>query len=148
VPPLTPTQPWRDFHSLSPPSPPLGPRISPGISQKASPPFTFPMDGWRRSPHRRKGNTSRSTPWHTSPYPYKRALRHSPLSYTPPPPPGLNIPPLELMKKTCLALRARAMNKLLQDWVTDDPTPLYYDYPPSLSPHVTSTGYCLVSSIV
>ena len=66
----------------------------------------------------------------------------------PPPPPGLNIPPLELMKKTCLALRARAMNKLLQDWVTDDPTPLYYDYPPSLSPHVTSTGYCLVSSIV
>jgi len=24
---------------------------------------------------------------------------------------------------------------LLQDWVKDDPTPPYYDYPPSLTPH-------------
>ena len=24
---------------------------------------------------------------------------------------------------------------LLQDWVEDDPTPSYYDYPPSLTPH-------------
>jgi len=39
------------------------------------------------------------------------------------------------MRKAYQALRARARNMLVQDWVTDDPTPLYYEYPPSLSPH-------------
>ena len=39
------------------------------------------------------------------------------------------------MRKTYQALRARARNMLVQDWITDDPTPPYYEYPPSLSPH-------------
>jgi len=40
-----------------------------------------------------------------------------------------------LMSKTYQALRAGARNILLQDWATDAPTPPYYEYPPSLSPH-------------
>jgi len=48
----------------------------------------------------------------------------------------MNIPPPGLMKRTYQALRARAKNMLLQDWVTDDPTPPYYEYPPSFSPHL------------
>jgi len=39
------------------------------------------------------------------------------------------------MKRTYQALRTRARNMLLQDWVTDAPTPPYYVFPPSLSPH-------------
>jgi len=39
------------------------------------------------------------------------------------------------MRKTYQALRTRARNMLVQDWITDDPTPPYYEYPPSLSPH-------------
>jgi len=54
---------------------------------------------------------------------------------TPPPPPGTNIPPPDLMEKTYRALRARARHMLLQDWATDDPTPPYYEYPPSVTPH-------------
>jgi len=52
-----------------------------------------------------------------------------------PPPPRANIPPPELMKKTYQVLRPHARNMLLQDWVTDAPTPPYYDFPPSLTPH-------------
>jgi len=33
------------------------------------------------------------------------------------------------------ALRTGARRMLLQDWVTDAPTPPYYDFPPSLTPH-------------
>jgi len=44
-------------------------------------------------------------------------------------------PPPALMKKTYQALRTRARNMLLQDWATDAPIPLYYEYPPSLSPY-------------
>ena len=39
------------------------------------------------------------------------------------------------MRKTYQALRTRARNMLIQDWITDDPTPPYYGYPPTLSPH-------------
>jgi len=39
------------------------------------------------------------------------------------------------MRKTYQALRARARHMLLQDWAEEDPRPLYYDYPPSLTPH-------------
>ena len=39
------------------------------------------------------------------------------------------------MKRTYQALRDRARNILLQDWATAAPTPPYYDYPPTLSPH-------------
>ena len=39
------------------------------------------------------------------------------------------------MRKTYQALRTRASNMLIQDWITDDPAPPYYEYPPSLSPH-------------
>ena len=76
-----------------------------------------------------------STPWHTSSCPYKKASRASLWCYTPPPRPGTNIPPPDLRRKAYQALRTRAKNRLIQDWVTDDPTPPYYEYPPSLSPH-------------
>ena len=39
------------------------------------------------------------------------------------------------MRNTYQALRARARNMLIQDWITDDPAPPYYEHPPSLSPH-------------
>ena len=39
------------------------------------------------------------------------------------------------MKKTYWALRTRARDMLLQDSVTNAPTPPDYEYPPSLSPH-------------
>jgi len=39
------------------------------------------------------------------------------------------------MRKTYQARQARARHLLLQDWAEDDPTPPYYDYPPSLTPH-------------
>jgi len=52
-----------------------------------------------------------------------------------PSPPGTNIPRPELMKRTYQARRARTRDMLLQDWATDVPTPPYYEYPPSLSPH-------------
>ena len=39
------------------------------------------------------------------------------------------------MRKTYQAHRARARNMLIEDWVTDDPAPPYYKYPPSFSPH-------------
>jgi len=51
------------------------------------------------------------------------------------PPPGTNIPPPDLMRRSYQALRTRARNMLIQDWSNDDPTPPYYEYPPSLSPH-------------
>ena len=53
----------------------------------------------------------------------------------PPPPTRKGHSPPELMRRTYQALRARARNMLLLDWVTDDPTPPYYEYAPSLSPH-------------
>ena len=39
------------------------------------------------------------------------------------------------MKKTYQALRAWARRMLLQDGAEDDPTPPYYEYPPSLTPN-------------
>ena len=53
----------------------------------------------------------------------------------PSPPPRTNIPPPDLMRRTYQALRARARNRLLQDWATDAPTPPYYEYPPTHTPH-------------
>jgi len=67
--------------------------------------------------------------------PLQEGLTRLPLILHAPPPPGTNIPPPELMKRTYQALLARARNMLLQDWATDAPTPPYYEYPPSLSPH-------------
>jgi len=49
---------------------------------------------------------------------------------TPPPQPGTNIPPPDLMRKTYQALRARTRNMLLQGWGINAPTPHYYGYPP------------------
>ena len=51
------------------------------------------------------------------------------------PPPGTNIPPPDLMRKTYKELRARPRHMLVQDWAEEDPTPPYYEYPPTLSPH-------------
>jgi len=67
--------------------------------------------------------------------PLQEGLTRLPLILHAPPPPGANIPPSDLMKKTYQALRTRARNMLLQDWVSDAPTPPYYDFPPSLTPH-------------
>jgi len=52
-----------------------------------------------------------------------------------PTPPGTNIPPPDLMRKTYQALRTRTRNILIPDWVTNDPAPRYYKYPPSRPPH-------------
>jgi len=67
--------------------------------------------------------------------PLQEGLTRLPLVLHAPPPPGANIPPPELMQKAYQALRTRTRNVLLQDWVTDAPTPPYYDFPPSLTPH-------------
>jgi len=67
--------------------------------------------------------------------PLQGGLTNPPLVLHAPPPHWTNIPPPALMRRTYQALRARAKNMLLQDWVADDPTPPYYEYPPSLSPH-------------
>ena len=67
--------------------------------------------------------------------PLQGGLTYLPLILHAPPPPGTNIPPQDLMRRTYQALRARARNMLIQDWSNIDPTPPYYEYPPSLSPH-------------
>jgi len=67
--------------------------------------------------------------------PLQKGLRYLPLFLHAPPPAGTNIHPTELMRRTCEALWARGTNMLLQDWATHDPTPPYYEYPPSLSLH-------------
>ena len=67
--------------------------------------------------------------------PLQEGLTRLPLVLHTPPAPGTDNPPPELMRRTYRALRARARNMLLQDWATDDPTPPYYEGPPSLSPH-------------
>ena len=67
--------------------------------------------------------------------PIQDGLTRLPLGLHAPPPPGANIPPPDFMRKTYQALRTRIRNMLLQDWVTDAPTPAYYVFPPSLSPH-------------
>jgi len=67
--------------------------------------------------------------------PLQEGLTRLPLVLHAPPPPGTEIPPPDLMRKTYQALRTRARNMLIQDWITDDPTPPYYGYPPTLSPH-------------
>jgi len=67
--------------------------------------------------------------------PPQEGLTRLPLVLHAPPPPGANIPPPELMKRAYQALRTRARNMLLQEWATDAPTPPYYNFPPSLSPH-------------
>jgi len=67
--------------------------------------------------------------------PLQEGLTRLPLVLHTSPPPGTDIPPPDLMKKTYLELRARARLMLLQDWAEEDPTARYYDYPPSLTPH-------------
>ena len=60
--------------------------------------------------------------------------RLPPILYAPPPP-GTNIPPADLMRRTYQALRTHARNMLIQEWSTNDPAHRYYEYPPCLSPH-------------
>ena len=67
--------------------------------------------------------------------PLQEGLTRLPLVLHAPPPPGANIPPSELIKRAYQPLRARAREMLLQDWVTDAPTPPYYDFPPLLTQH-------------
>ena len=67
--------------------------------------------------------------------PLQEGLTRLPLVLHAPPPPGTDIPPPDLMRKTYQALRAPARPMLLQEWAEEDPTPPYYDYPPSLAPH-------------
>jgi len=67
--------------------------------------------------------------------PLQEGLSWFPLVLHAPPAPGTNIPLPDPIRKTYQALRTRARNMLIQDWVTDDPAPPYYEYPPSLSPH-------------
>jgi len=67
--------------------------------------------------------------------PLQGGLTYLPLILHAPPPPGTNIPPPDLMRRAYQALRTRARNMLIQDWSNDDPTPPYYEYPPTLSPH-------------
>jgi len=67
--------------------------------------------------------------------PLQEGLTRLPLVLHALPPPGTDIPPPDLMRKAYQALRALARRMLLQDWAEEDPTPLYYDYPPSLTPH-------------
>ena len=67
--------------------------------------------------------------------PLQEGLTHLPLVLHAPPPPGTNIPPPDFMRRTYQALRTRARNMLIQDWSNDDPTPPYYEYPISRSPH-------------
>jgi len=72
--------------------------------------------------------------------PLQQGLTCLPLILHAPPPPRTNIPPPDLMKKTYQALRSCARNMLIQDWATDDPAPLYYEYPPP-SPHTPLWGW-------
>jgi len=52
------------------------------------------------------------------------------------------------MRKTYQALRTRARNILVQDWIVDDPTPPHYEYPLSHSPHpFTGLGKFLAGRI-
>jgi len=67
--------------------------------------------------------------------PLQEGLTCLPLILHAPPTPGTNIPPPQLVRRTYLALRARARDMLLQQWATNDTTPPSYEYPPSLSPH-------------
>ena len=68
--------------------------------------------------------------------------------HAPPPPSATEIPPPELMKDSYRALMIRARNILLQDRAPDDPTPPYYKYPPSLSPHpLMCLGKCVAGTI-
>jgi len=67
--------------------------------------------------------------------PLQEGLTCFPLVLHAPPPPGTNIPPPDLMKRTYQALRSRARNMLIQDWAIDYPAPPYYESPPSLSQH-------------
>jgi len=67
--------------------------------------------------------------------PLQEGLTYLPLVQHNSPPPGTNIPPPDLMRRTYRALQAQTRHMLLQDWATEDPTPPYYNYPPSLTPH-------------
>ena len=61
--------------------------------------------------------------------PLQGGLTRLPLVLQAPLPPATNIPPSELMIRVYQALRTRARNMLLQDWITDAPKPQYYNIP-------------------
>ena len=67
--------------------------------------------------------------------PLLEGLSRLPLVLHAPPPPGMHIPPPQLMLKTYLALNSRARKALLDDWATLHPAPKYYPYQPRLTPH-------------
>jgi len=50
-------------------------------------------------------------------------------------PVGTNIPTLQLVTRTYHPLRVRAKDMMVKDWITDMPTPPYYDHPTRLSTH-------------
>ena len=79
-------------------------------------------------PRRLYENTFESTPSRTSACPCKKASHASSSSYT-------TLPPSELMNRAFQALRTCATNMLPQDRVTNAPTPPYYHFPPSHTPH-------------
>ena len=62
-------------------------------------------------------------------------LSRLPMVLHAPPPAGADIPPPQLMLRTYLALKRRARDALLDDWVTLHPTPDYYPYSPRLTPN-------------
>ena len=67
--------------------------------------------------------------------PLTEGLSRLPLVLHAPPPPGTNIPPSDLMRKTYLTLRKRAREALMADWGTLHPTPNYYSFSPWITPH-------------
>ena len=62
-------------------------------------------------------------------------LSRLPMVLHAPPPAGADIPPPQLMLRTYLALKKRARDALLDDWVTLHLTPDYYPYSPRFTPH-------------
>ena len=67
--------------------------------------------------------------------PLLEGLSRLPLVLHAPPPPGMHIPPPQLMPKTYLALKGWPRNALLDDWATLDPAPENYPYQLRLTPH-------------
>jgi len=149
VPPHKLSTPRPDFPTPSPPFPPSGPpdssrHLTPGLSS-----VYLPLSWQTKVPSLpiRKQLPVDTLAHLMQPLP-EDLTRLLLVLDAPSPYLGRTSPPPELMKKTYQALRARASSMLLQDWATDAPTPLYYDFPPSLSPHpFMGLGKCVAGRI-
>jgi len=75
--------------------------------------------------------------------PLQAGLTRFPFVLHAPPPPGTDIPPPDLMRRTYLAPRARARTILLQDWATDPPPPPDPAGPPAPPPPPRGGGFLL-----